>query len=363
MKRLAILFLLLAASAGSAADTTYPIGYITPGGYAWRGDGYWYYGEQPYTRAQVLQPGYYANATYGCNTCRTYVPGYYYWSYTAYNKPTTYAPQLPSYTDPTWRSKFFDIVASREKLEGEITREAFNQQNYMEAVNALGLKPARAPIPYYGAYGNAYGLNYGVQGNTQYGYAAQSYSTIAQVYGSSDLNVLYQQAAQLTAGAQRLGGEANSGFQALVGTEGANRARVAEILAKGQMAQQILNSLAAAPSAEVRGYSFRIEQGKIQRIEDPKQVTPDQKEALKAKLEQVAEAKCVSCHGDKDAKGGGLFPGGFKIADYFRLTNEQKNRVWEVISTPDPAKRMPLRPNGGPGEPLTVEEQRAFYLN
>lgn len=365
MKRLvpALFLLLLLTGFASATDTSYPIGYITPGGYAWRGDGYWYYGDQAYTRTQEWVPGYYTTSSpLGCNSyaCRTWVPGYYYWKYTAYTKPTVYQPQLPSHTDPGWRSKILDIAAAREKLEGEITRSAFEQQNYMEAVQALGLRAARPNIPYVGVYGAAnatYATNFGANGNTQYGYRQESFNTIAQVYGNTDLNTLYQQAAQLTAGAQRLGGEANSGFQTLVGTEGANRARVAEILAKGQMAQQILNSLTAAPQAEVRGYSFRVEKGRIERTEDPKVVTPDQKAALKEKFEQLASARCYDCHNDKDPKGG------FKIADYYTLSMEQKNKVWEVISTPDDKKMMPRSKDGGPGKRLTPDEQRLFFLN
>jgi hypothetical protein len=58
-----------------------------------------------------------------------------------------------------------------------------------------------------------------------------------------------------------------------------------------------------------------------------------------------------------------MFPGGFKVTEYFNLTNEQKNKVWEAIASTDAKVRMPLGKDGGPGVPLTAEEQKYFYLN
>lgn len=373
MKKLSLLLFLLFGlavwSESPVSASGYANGYVEDG-YTYN-NGYWYLNGQAYTRARWWQPGregYYLNSGYGCSLCRVYVPGYagyYFYKYAAYYPAQQ---ELPKYTDPGWRTKLLDIAAARDKVEGDIRKSAFDHQQYLEAVNALGLQNnfrwnGYGQAPPYSAYGYQ-AVNYGVNAGTQYGYQANAQATVAHLYGDTNLNSLFQQAAQLTQGAQRLSGEATTGFQALVGAEGGNRARVAEIIAKGQMAAQVLNALAAAPSAEVRGYSFKVTQGKIERVEDPKVVTPDQKAALKEQFGQLASAKCYSCHNDKNAQGkSAMFPEGFKIADYFLLTVEQKNRVWEVLGSEDPKKRMPLAEGGGPGVPLTVDEKRLFFLN
>lgn len=352
MKSLAA-FLFLAVCGLASAEGFAP-GYTTAAGYVLNADGLWYYGSQAYTRTLVTIPGYYATS----NCCRYWVASSSYYQYTIVPKV-----QLPSYTEPGWRTQLLAIAANRDKFEGDIRLKAVEHQNYLEAVNALGLT-GNFRWNGYGqsvAYGSYYAppVNFGANANTQYGYSA----TYAASFGQSpDLNVLYQQANQLALNSQRLGGEATAGHQGLVAQAGGNQARVAEILAKGQAGSQlalaVANAVAAAPSTETRGFRFDLKPGGVVvRTEDPKLVTPEIRTKLKEQFEALAVAKCGDCHGDTGYKGN------FKIGDYYTLSQEQKNRVWERISTQDNSKVMPRDSKGGPGVRLTPEEQKSFFLN
>lgn len=366
MKRLAfILFLILAAVLPASADT-FAVGYVTPGGYVWRGD-YWYYGDVPYTRVQLWQQGYYSypngycGRSYGCGCARTYVNGYYYYSYTRYYPPAV--AQVPSYKDPGWRSKVADILLTREKSEARIREEAFEQANYMDTLNAVGIRPPSPNIPFYGSYyGNVgFGSSYAVNGSTGYGYNQQSYQLSLQKFVDTEVDFLMVN--QTINNAQNLSGAALDKYLSIVSRQGADRAQVAAIMAKGLVVRDILNALNNGPPQETRGYSLKIERNNSFKVEqDPKVVTPEQKAGLRQRFEQLAGTKCAGCHGDDNPKGGGkLFPGGMKIADYFTFNPEQKSAVWESLSYPDARKRMPLGKDNVPGEPLTASEKQLFY--
>lgn len=356
MKFYAALLLLFASACTALAS--FPVGYTTPAGYVLGADGFWWHSGQAYTRSQAWQPGY----GYGCN----YVAGYYYWKYAPVQVVTKYVNNV-SPSDPGWRGKLLDLAAARDRVEGEVRKGAFEQQYFLEAVNALGLQgnfrlQAYGTAPAYLAlqhqqYANQYQLsghvtNFGANATTQYGY---SYNSIKQLYGDADLATIFQQAAQLTAQSQKLSGDATSGFQGLVSQEGNNRARVAEIIAKGQMAQQIVAALQAGPASEVKGFSFKVTPAGIQRSEDG--VTAEAKTSLLEKWKALATERCSACHNAEVKKGN------FDIAVYPSLTPDIKQKIWSVLTTPDDKTVMPRAQDGGPGKRLTPEELRLFFLN
>lgn len=327
-------------------------------------NGYWYQGDQAFTRQLWTQPGYYTYSGY-CGSCRTWVAGYDFYRYTPVQLVVQYqqtAPSLPSYRDPGWRGKLLDIAAHRDKIEGTIRQGAFEQQYFMEAVNGLGLSGNfrmnnYGASPPYSQYQAQYGsvTNFGANGQTAYGY---SYNTLAQLYGGSDLNTLYQQAAQLGHGVQRAASEAQAGFQTLVGAEGQNRARVAEILARGQMAEQILKAL-VTPSAtvETKGFSFRIgPQGVIEKVED-QTVDPATRQKVKEMWVDLAKNRCASCHTGPEAKKG------FDIATYPSFSPARKQEVLKRLTTTDDKVLMPRNQDGSAGARLTSDELRLFLLN
>lgn len=329
--------------------------------------GYWYFGSDysiPYTRVRYQNPGYWYN---GC-----YVNGSFYYTYTRYYAPTP-PPIAATITakDSDWRTQLLKVAEQRDKYNGQIQKQALEHAQYMEAVKALGLSP---PIPGtyvtggYGGYGSGIGIPsgysisgnyynyplYGVNANTQYGY---SYNQIAKLYGDTDINQLFQMSAQLTASAQKLAGDANSQFSGIVSQEGNNKARVAELLAKGAIMAQMLQALQAPPPAKVEGLSFRIEPGGKVTKDDAK-VTASDKEKLRDMLGSLLAEKCSSCHYGKTIKSN------FDIATYFEMSLEEKQkRVFPRIFTNDTKLMMPRNADGGPGTPLTDSERQLFLMN
>jgi hypothetical protein len=350
----------------------YVDGYVNSDGYTYRG-GSWYYGTstQAYYRTQYTTPGYWS--------CGRYYPGSSYYYYYAYTPPAV------TYQDRDWRSKLLDIAAARDKAEAVVRKGAFEQQYFLESVKALGLEGnfhwnGYGTVPPYvvpqGGYGQGYmpyaleghayhNLAYGANATTQF-----SYSNLASLYGQNDMNALFQQAAQLAAGAQRLSSEATVGFQATVGQEGANRARVAEILARGQVAAQVLASIQAAPTSETKGISFKVTPGGTIAKVDDGSGDPQVRGQLRGQLEALIGAKCAVCHGGAGADGKEVVRGGLDLRDYLDFSPERKQKVWARISlepgSPDFAgKVMPrdLKDESRPGVPLTKEERKLFFLN
>ncbi len=336
-----ILLLLIISTTTSANEYTYR-------------DGFYWNGSKAYSRQLYQYPGYWS---YG-----VYYPGAYYYQYTEVPVATEYKTKTVTYNDPGWRSKLLDIAAQRDKFEGEIRKNAHEQAYFMDAVKGLGLTGnfrwngyGEVPPSVAGGYsygGQGYISTYGANASTKYGY---SYNSLSQLYGDGDLNQLYQAASQLAHNAQKLGGEATGQFSALAGQEGANRARVAEILAKGQMAQQILQALETAPSGVTKGFSFKFnEKGVFEKTEAG--VPPKVKGELSDQFATVAKNRCASCHNSIDKKGG------FDVYDYPTLSTEDKQKVWLRLVTENETLMMPKAVDGGPGKRLTPDEFRAFLL-
>ena len=157
-------------------------------------------------------------------------------------------------------------------------------------------------------------------------------------------------------GSQQFSFNATTAFQGLVGQEGTNRAKVAEILAKGQVAAQVIQALQSGN--EVKGVSFTITSGgKIQQQVDSNAVDPKERQALLGQFEQLVGAKCASCHSNGTKKGG------LDLSGYLTFSQAQKQAVWDRITTTDQARMMPRDPSGGPGIALTAQEKRLFFLN
>lgn len=337
MKYVVALLAILLASFGTADATvaTFANGYTSTDGYVFQ-NGYWTWGGKAYTRVLAYGPGYYA---YGC-----YHQGSPYYSY---NYSHDLAPAV-SYKDADWRSKLLDIAKQRDAHEGDIRKSAFEQKYFLDGVQALGLTGnfnwqgyGAAPPLASGSY-NVGGYNlgtYGANGNTLYGY---TYQSVANLYGDTNLNQLYQQAGRFVDKAQSLAGQAVTEHTNLAGQAGENAAKVAEILAKGQAVQQYLQSL-QQPSArlETKTYSFKVApdaEGKlqVQKLDGPVAVGSGMTWATSA-------AKCMKCHLEKNKEGG------FDVRTYVDMTPEQKAVVIRRLTTDDPAKHMP---KGGPMMPL-----------
>ncbi len=320
------LFLLgLLASTSGADDSSY-----TPR------EGFWWKDSVPYTREvkRVWHNAYYQ--------CGYYTPGYYqeYYEYrraAVYKEPAYVPPKPPAY-GPDWKSQALKYAEYRDDL-----------QVYLKTLNALGIQGQQYEFQH-GTYGNHGQMNYAT-GQTLYGY---SYNTIRQTYGDTDLNVLYQQAARLTQGAQSLAGDANVGFQSLTAQAGENAARVAEVLAKAQALKAVAESIRPEPRTTERttGQFFKSEPSNPR----PMGKVEDNGNGNGSEFMKMATAQCGSCHS------GGTVKGGFKIEDYPRLTAEQKAIVHQAILSPSEARRMPRTADGKAGS-LTPDQVRSFLNN
>jgi hypothetical protein len=345
-------FAIIPAPAGQ-----YHIGYVDSNGYTFGSDGYWYSSGVAYTRTRVEQPGYYTRS--GCGY--VYQPGNYSYSYqkVVIQQKVIIQQNIITSADADYRARLLKIAEERQRSE-----------NFAKEVHALGLQGQFVPTPYglgflpgqqYRLNGEFYqqygGVPYGANANSLYGY---SYQQLAQLYGTNDLSILYQQAAQLALGAQRLSGDATNGFQGLVGQEGQNRARVAEILAKRDLAVAMLQAL-NTPSAS--GFKFSIEPtGDIRR--DDSKMTAEQIKRLEVVRTQSAQ-KCAVCHNAQVKKGG------FDVATYATLSDDDKLVVLRRLTTNDDKTRMPRKatPDGkvpendiGPGERLVGEELLSWTI-
>lgn len=362
-KLTAMTMILVLLTIGSTSGGEFPVGHINSDGYSYAGDGVWTLNGSSYTRSL------YQSQSAGYWSCGLYYPGAmkYYWNYAAYTapeKPTAVyvPPKLPSYTDAAWKTKILEVA---ERMD----RDTHDHYLYLQSIQALGLGrsfPGYGPMQSYGGHqqGAGYGgqrampyeyslTNYGATAGTQYGYSYNA--TARDLYGDNNLGALFQQAGQLTAQALRLGGESNTNFQSLVGQEGGNRARVAEILARGQMAHQVLQALQAP--GESKGFQFRFKSGgQVERISEPN-VDPEVTRTNGAAFASVFASKCAACHTGKDAKGK------FTAEAYLAAPLDIKQRVWGLLTTDDDKVRMPRNPDGTPGKRLSPEEFRAFIFN
>jgi hypothetical protein len=290
---------------------------------------------------------------------------------------------------PGWQEEMLKVARKRDEHQTylrALSLLGFQGQIYQPFPNAVRVNQQRYQYgasqgyPYSNSQYRAVG-SYGAQGNTAYGY---SYNFVKDLYGSTDLNALYQQSSMLTKGAQDLAGQAQGDFSALVNQAGSNAARVAEILAKGEAASKALQAATASSSSTV------VEGSSSSGIAPPmsgasngdsgnggetiSSSNPASGPAVvggnsggsssavaqaKAFLINVGIPRCGSCHLAKDGKE----PSGkFSILTYPTMNAAQKEKVWDRIFTSDETKRMPRLPGGGHGT-LSIKERKAFLNN
>jgi len=215
------------------------------------------------------------------------------------------------------------------------------------------------------------------QGSTVYGY-----STVAQSYGAVDMAQLYNQAGRLTAQAQQLSGQATTDFSALISQEGNNRARVAEIIAKGQAAAQTLQAVSSGNTTQNSTQSLQLrvvsQGGRLNVITEndptvteapatpatpvPPDPRPDPQPNVPgggntSALVNVIQNKCTVCHSTANAKGG------LDMTKYFQLDQAVKAKILARITHIDPAKRMPIKSDGTPGQSLSTAEMKLFFCS
>lgn len=411
-----LLALLVLVPAPIANADSYPNGYTTPAGYTYNtGDGHWYNGGIAYRRSQIYYPSTYSyHLNNGCYSY-TQNPSTYYYSYSLAYPATYSAPSAPAYTPPAtpqygtgWRAQLLDLARARDKVEGEMRKADLDHRAYLDAIQALGLNgnfrwsgygnysvTPRLPLPLIPGYQPSYPLSYqpNYSGQTGYSYGAQynygaplsantvygySVNSLRDQYGTTDLNLLYQQAARLTQNAQSLAGQAGSDFSGLVGDAGNNAARVAEILSRARAAQIALEAANLPPSSRTvtsssgtvtggtAGSSLGISGGlgggippmnPVEGLNGAARALPGQGNGGGGNpalfLQAVGTPRCSSCHSGKDAKKG------FDIANYTLLDPDQKRVVWKRILSEDPKVVMPPPPN----QPLTSAEIDLFLRN
>lgn len=335
-------------------------------------NGYWYQGKTPYYSYAHTAYNYvptYAYNSYGGYSTYYSPQAYTYYTYeqAPYEQPKAAAPTAPA----GWKTELLNLAGKRDDYLA-----------YLNALKALGLpQPLQSPYPaqqqapapgYAPAYNN---VPYAMNANTLYGY---SYSTVKDVYGDTNLNTLYQQAARLTQNAQSLAGQAQGDFSSLVQQEGGNRSRVAEILAKAQAAAAALKAAEAAPGVHVESRASATVSGasgttttegspiEVQPGAAPQQQysQPQAQQAPQAQqygqpqaraFADLLQNRCASCHSGKDPAGKlTLTP-----ETYGQMSLSDKARVvWPRLTHPDPHKRMP---RGDKAQPLSPEELRMFY--
>ncbi len=346
MKRLALLLCFTVAATAGASDT-----------YVYK-SGYWVANGNAYTRTLYQAPGYWS-----CGYYYQPVATYQYVYSHAYVAPA--ATVYPTAKDTGWRSRLLDLAGQRDKAQALLNKEALEQKNYIEAINALGLNGILAnAYPYAAAYTPGAGYaslqlsSQGVQGSTVFGYST---SSLANLYGANDLTVLYQQANRLAASAQASGAAATKDFASLVSQEGDNRARVAEILAKGQVTQEYLRALNGPPTSTTKTATFTVGAGpdgqiQVQPVPGQQPMQPTAS-AFDLKAWQSSAARCLTCHSGKRTEGG------FDVTQYPSLTPEQKLSVFGRLVHPDDAKRMPRGTDGKAGPRLSPGELRLWLSN
>lgn len=338
MKRFILVLFLVLLSGGFVCAVDPVVGF-TEDGYSYVGAGYWTRGGNYYTRNRVDWGEYVYR-----NCCRYYEAYYYYKYYPATPPVSSVSP-----TDPDFRVKLLEIAKQRDAIEGSIRKSAAQHNEFVEAVAALGLS-GNFNWQGYGAAPKGYGSyqlgNFGANASTVYGY-----SSVADLYGQTDLNVLYQQSSKLAQNAQQLSGQATTDFADLVKQAGSNQGAVAEILAKGQAAAAVLNATKADPTVRVVNRAYTVQFGS----DGQPVVTPVVPQVDKgAPLKVLVTSDCMACHGKVEPKGK------LDLSNLSALTLEQKMNIVGRLVTKDPAKVMPRKPDGGPGVRWSGDKVKLF---
>lgn len=216
-----------------------------------------------------------------------------------------------------WRGQVLELLKTRQE-----------QQDWLESLQLLGLEGQPAGIGYgpsgYGSsvigYGTQAIVPYAQQGSTVYGYSA-----FGTPRATPDVASLFNQASRLTSQAQELAGQATTDFSTLVQQEAEGQSRVAEIVARGQVAEQLMRTLdGPTRPAEFRSFQFGATVAPDGRI-DVQPLTTSQASGASADRWLTAvdllRQSCVGCHSAEDPKGG------LDLSDVSAWTDEQR-REW-----------------------------------
>lgn len=280
------------------------------------------------------------------------------YKYTLYTAPAPSVLHVTTET-PNWRTELLKIAATRESNAAKLKQAALDQQEYLQAIKALGLDGGNGSNYTTTTSVDAYGYSQrsAPQGSTVFGY-----NEIADVYGNVDLGGLYQSAIRLAEASQRSGDNATNGAMQLVDQFGdraqgllSQQLAIAEINAKTTGVTNAARALGDAIKAEGR---IRVEK----KVEGPAPPVPggspilDEPSAKAAnaddtfnKLTALVQTKCVSCHGGKTTEAG------LSLVDLGKIDDDTVKKILERITTGNVEKRMP------PGKPLAPAEIGLFF--
>lgn len=196
-----------------------------------------------------------------------------------------------------------------------------------------------------------YNITYGqlpvAQGNTLYGY---SFSSVADVYGNTDIGALYNQAIRLAGDANAYADKANTNAMSLVAQAGRERTKVAEILAKGQVIAQANASAAALAQSVSPGPEVNVVQSAVTKGSGETVVNRDPSPVAPGSVQKIFNQYCVKCHrAGKEA-------GGLNLEDAAKLSQQQADSVIQRITSPRAELRMPKPEGNGAPESLPIED-------
>ena len=337
------------------------------GNYTYR-DGYWWSNGVACTRTRQA---YYTTGYCSSRRCSTRSLAYR-WVY----RRSSYQPAVqPQYVTPKtegWRTKLLEIAATRDRYEAS-TRASANEHNeFIEAVEALGLTSNFTWRGYGNAPNMAQGYGYSSQQYGNSGYSqpvAQQGSTItgyneyvADIYGNLDLQALYEQALRNRSSAREMESQAASETHQLLDGLGERAGAVAEIQAQSQALSSamrelrgMLDSMRPQSRARIEKREYEVSPTGPATDQTNAQPSAGTRNSVGAALQGLFDRKCTSCHSPGKAA---TEMSGIDLSDFTKLTTNDVERIIASVETNDPAKRMPRAADGGAAPPLTAFERR-----
>jgi len=323
------------------------------GAYTYK-NGYWWSGSQAYTRTKQA---YYSTGYCSSRRCSTRTLNYRYVYQRANVQQQTY---LTSKTEG-WRTKLLEIAANRDKYEASTRASSHEHNEFIEAVEALGLTGNFT----WRNYGNAPNMaqGYGPQSQVSQQYSqpvAQQGSTItgyneyvADIYGNLDLQALYEQAFRNRSSARDLESQASTETHQLLDGLGQRAGAVAEIQAQSQALSAAMRELKGMLESMKPQPHARIEKREYQT--EPSAPSTDTRNSVGVALQALFDRKCTACHTPGKS---GFEMGGLDLRDISTLTKADVQSIIASVEHTDPAKRMPRAADGGAALPLTAFEKR-----
>lgn len=231
-----------------------------------------------------------------------------------------------THNTPDWRSKLLQIVEQDRREASRIERDQNEANSFHRALELL--QPQAYDNEYgqgQGGYGEGEGGYGGYvpnadQGSTVFGYNANSYSMIAQLYDRNVPLVLAHSLAAAQSRSDKLSSNLADRQASLLDTH----AEILKIVAGSDVP-------ATYPAPE----------------QPPQEDQPS--------AQEVISSRCAQCHNSakRSGKGSGLFPDGLDLTKWAGYTLEEREFVRAVVDS----GRMP------PGhDPLTEAERLAFHL-